>query len=221
MVKFRLPKGLFLQIFLCFNILIGFAQRNPIEVTHYVFPEFTKGIVLMKTGIRNESLLNYNSLTKEMIFLKNTTKLALGQLETIDTVYILNRKFIPQHDHFIELIYKSKYSLFVDHKCKLKDPGKPAGYGGTSQTSAISTYSTFFSGGRAYEMKLPEGYETQSSVEYWLDKDGKMNKFLSIRQLSKLFDEKESLFKAYTKKNDVDYDNQNSIVELLKYLQAN
>jgi len=204
-----------------FSAVAGFSQTNLMPVTHYVFPEFTKGIVLMKNGNENEAILNYNSLTEEMIFETRGTKLALGQLETIDTVFIGNRKFIPKDNTFLELVLKSKYSLYAAHKCKMIDPGKPAGYGGTSQTSAITTYSKYFSNGRVYDMALPEGFDTQASIEYWLEKDGKLNKFISIRQLSKLFDEKESVFKAYLKKHDVEYDDEKSIVELIKYLQVN
>jgi hypothetical protein len=221
MVKILLKYSLFIQFFLFINILLGYGQTNLKSVTHYLFPEFIKGDVLMKTGIRNEAVLNYNSITEEMIFEYRGTKLALGQLDLVDTIYIEDRKFIPMGNIFIELLFKSEYSLYVAHKCKIKDPGKPAGYGGTSQTSAITTYSSYFSGGRFYEMSLPEGVETQSSVEYWLEKDGKMNKFLSVRQLSKLFSEKENAFKSYIKKHDVEYDDQASIVELIGFMEAN
>lgn len=221
MAKVLLKYSLLIQFVLCINLLWVHGQTNLKLVTHYLFPEFTKGVVLMKTGFRNEVVINYNSLTQEMIFETRGTKLALGLLESIDTVFIADRKFIPKQNYFIELVFKSKYSLYVDHKCKLKDPGKPAGYGGTSQTSAITTYSTYLTGGRAYEMKLPEGFEVQSSIEYWLDKDGKLNKFISIRQLSKLFDEEESLYKAYLKKHEVNYDDRASIIELLRHMGAN
>ena len=122
------------------------AQVKRLELTHYLFPEFTKGVVLMKTGVKNEALLNYNSLTEEMIFENRGIKLAVGELEQIDTVYINGRKFFLLNNKFVELIYHSKFDLYAEHKCDVSDPGKPAGYGGTSQTSAISTYSTFFSG---------------------------------------------------------------------------
>jgi hypothetical protein len=220
-MKIRCKNEMYISIVLIFCALAGFSQTNLMSVAHYVFPEFTKGIVLMKNGNENEAILNYNSLTEEMIFETRGTKLALGQLETIDTVFIGGRKFIPKDNTFLEMVLKSKYSLYAAHKCKMVDPGKPAGYGGTSQTSAITTYSKYFSNGRVYDMSLPEGFDTQASIEYWLEKDGKLNKFISIRQLSKLFDEKESAFKAYLKKHEVDYDDQKSIVELIRHLQVN
>jgi hypothetical protein len=208
---------------LIFSLLVTtiFAQAKGTELTHYLFPEFTKGVVLMKTGVKNEVLLNYNSLTEEMIFENKGIKLAVGQLEQIDTAYISGRKFIPWNNKFIELIYHSKFDLYAEHKCNVVDPGKPAGYGGSSQTSATTTYSTFFSGSQAYELKLPESYETKSFTFYWLKNEDGLNKFVSIRQLIKLFGEKEELLKKYVKKHDVKYDNQESIVGLIKYIEMN
>ena len=199
----------------------GYSQEKILELSHYLFPEFTKGVVLMKAGVKNEALLNYNSLTEEMIFDNKGTKLALGQLDQIDTVYIQGRKFLPRNKKFVEIVYQSKYALYAEHKCNVKDPGKPAAYGGTSQTSAATSYSSFYSGGQVYELKLPEGYETKPYKEYWLRKDSEINKFLSVKQLSKLFKEKENLIKVYLKNHDVKYDNQKSLIELIMYLEAN
>jgi hypothetical protein len=208
---------------LIFSLLVTniSAQVKSVELAHYLFSEFTKGIVLMKSGVKNEAMLNYNSLTEEMIFENRGIKLAVGQLELIDTVYIKGRKFFLLNNKFVELIYHSKLDLYAEHKCDVSDPGKPAGYGGTSQTSAISTYSTFFSGSQAYEMKLPESYETKAYTYYWLKKEGELNKFISIRQLIKLFGKKENLVKNYTKKHSVKYDDQESIVGFIKYMDAN
>ncbi len=201
--------------------LVCNSQVKVIELTHYLFPEFTNGVVLMKTGEKNEALLNYNSLTEEMIFDNRGVKLAIGDLELVDTVYIGSRKFFLLENKFVELIYKSKSEVYAEYKCTVKDPGKPAAYGGTSQTSATSTYSSYFSGGQVYELKLPEGYETRPFTYYWLKKDGKVNKFLSVRQLAKLCGEKENLIKAYQKTHEVKYDDQKSILDLIKFLYTN
>ncbi|MBW8326936.1 MAG: hypothetical protein K0M50_19390 [Prolixibacteraceae bacterium] len=214
-------KRLIILLVISFVLSVAYAQVKVVEVTHYLFPEFTKGIVLMKNGIKNETLLNYNSLTEEMIFENNGTKLAIGQPELVDTVFIKGRKFFLLNGKFVELINNSKYKLYAEHKCTIKDPGKPAAYGGTSQTSATSTYSSFFTGGQVYDLKLPEGYETKPFVDYWLVKDGEVSKFLSIRQLAKLFSEKDNSFKEFVKKHDVKYTDQSGIIELIRYLEAN
>ena len=211
---------LFLLIFIAFANPC-FSQSKIINVSHYLFPEFTKGTVLMKSGVRNETNLNYNSLTEEMIFENNGTKLALSNIDEIDTVYINERIFFLLNKKFIELIYNSKYALYAEHKCKLMDPGKPAAYGGTSQTSATDSYSSFVSGGMVYELSLPDDYKTNPYTEYWLKKDGRLTKFINLRQLSKLFSTKEVEFKDFVKKHDLKWNNQSEIIELIKFLEAN
>jgi hypothetical protein len=202
---------------------MSYSQSKVIELSHYLFPEFTQGVILMKSGIKNKALLNYNSLTEEMIFENNGKKLAIGkgELELVDTVFIKDRKFFTLNSKFIELIYHSKCDLYAEHKCSVKEPGKPAAYGGTTETSATTSYSSFSSGGKIYELKLPDGYETKTYTYYWLKKNGELNKFINMRQLMKLYYDKEDLFKAYVKKNAVDFNKQESIVQLIKYLETN
>lgn len=175
----------------------------------------------MKTGVTTDALLNYNALTEEMIFENNGVRLAVAQIEKIDTIIINNRKFFPVNGKFFELLCHSKYDLYAEHKCTIKDPGKPSGYGGSSQTSATSTYSSYFSGNRVYDMKLPESVETNPYTICWLKKDGTLIKFMSLRQLSKFFEEKSSQFKTYVKENDVSYNDQKSLIGLIRYLSSN
>jgi len=158
-----------------------------------------------------------------MVFEDKGKKFSLGkeEQELVDTVFIKNRKFFKLNNTFIEFIYHSKFDLYAEHKCSVKQPGKPAGYGGTSETSAITSYSSYLSGGLVYELKLPNGYETKPYNYYWLKKNGGLNKFMNMRQLMKLYDDKEDLFKAYIKKNEVIFNNQESMVQLIKYLETN
>jgi hypothetical protein len=203
-------------------VTTSYSQEKALEVSHYLFPEFTQGIILMKNGTKNKAFLNYNSLTEEMIFKNKDNMLAIGEteLELVDTVFIRDRKFITLNKKFVELISHSKYDLYVEHKCKLIPPGKPSAYGGTSETSAITSYSSINSGGRLYALKLPEDYEIKPFTFYWLKKNGELNKFISMKQLMKIYDDKKELFKDYVKKHDVKYENQESIAELIQYLET-
>ena len=200
---------------------IGYSQDKKQNITHYLFPEFTQGEVLMKKGVRKEALLNFNSLTEEMIFESNGVRLAVAQLELIDTVYINGRKFFPLNGKFREVLYHSKYDLYAEHKCSVNDPGKPAGYGTSSQLGAATTYSSYFSGNRVYEMTLPASVETTPFTIYWLKKDGELIKFVSIKQLLKKFPEKSSLYKKFIKEKDIAYDDPESLIRLVKFMELN
>ena len=212
-----------MYLFLIFGLIadLTFGQRKAVEVSHYVYPEFIKGSVLMKSGVKNDAMLNYNALTEETIFIKDGKNLAITRLEDIDTVYIGNTRFIILKNKFVEIIYHNKYDLYAGYKGSIVDPGKPAAYGGTSQTSSVTTYSTFLSNGQAYELQLPEGVETKGTTEYWLKKDGQVQLFLNIRQLARLFEDKSDLFKKYVKENKVKLENEESLVGLIKFLEKN
>lgn len=204
----------------CILLTNSYAQEQKRNIAHYLFPEFLQGTVLMKKGVKQLASLNYNTLTEEMIFENNGVKLALTQLERVDSVFLGGRTFFLQNGKFVELVLHSKIDLYAEHKCKINDPGKPSGYGTTSQTGAATTYSTFFSGGRVYEMNLPESIETTPFVIYWLKKDGKLIKFVSVRQLIKEFPEKAVQLKKYMKQNTVSYDDQSSLIALIQYIES-
>ena len=207
-------------------LLLGFllgnvsAQKQNVAIYHYVFPEFKKGTVLMKSGTKKTTMLNYNALTDEMIFDQNGKKLAMAHLPDIDTVYIEGMRFFPLENKFVELLYQNKYELYVLYKANIVDPGKPAAYGGTSQTSSTTSYSSILSGGQAYELELPQGTETKASLDYWLKKDGKVTMFLNLRQLAKQFDQKSDEFKKYVKEKKVKYEDQESLLGLVKYMEG-
>lgn len=215
-------KHIYCSLISCMIFISSFTQPIQEEITHYLFPEFTQGVILMKTGIKQDALLNYNSLTEEMIFEDKGKKLAIGKnvLEIIDTVFIKERKFIALSSKFIELLYHSKWDLYGEHTCKVKEKGTPIGYGARSKTTAISSYSSFYSNGDLYNLKLPDRFEIEPCTYYWLKKKGKLNRFKSMRELKKLYKDKKDVFKAYVKKYDIEYNNQEDIIQLIEYLES-
>ncbi len=82
-----------------------FAQSEIIgkRLYHYLFPDFAEGKVKQKSGEINKAQLNYNLLTEEMVFEQSGQQMALDKIENIDTVYILDRKFIPAGQVFYEM----------------------------------------------------------------------------------------------------------------------
>lgn len=81
-----------------------FAQNEKNILSHYLFPEFIQGQVRLKSGTITESRLNYNALTEEMIFENNGKHLAIAKPESIDTIYIQGKKFIPEVKYFMKYL---------------------------------------------------------------------------------------------------------------------
>ena len=121
----------------------------------------------------------------------------------------------------VELLCHSKWDLFVEYKCKIKDPGKSSGYGGVTKTGAIQTSTSITAHSNSYQLKLPDGYEIDPYTYYWFKKNGELNRFISMGELKKLYKDKKDVYKAYVKKYRTKYDNQESIIQLIEYLEGN
>jgi hypothetical protein len=212
-------KMYFYLLIFCLSIMESFGQQGTVELSYFIFPEFTQGVVLMKNGEKINVLLNYSSLSEEMIFENQGKREAIGNVGAVDTVFIKENKFITLNNKFVEILYHSKFDLYGEHKCRVEEPGKPSGYGGTSKTEAITSYSSVYNGGNFYNLKLPDGYKTIPYAYYWLKKNGECKRFLNMKQLMKLYYDKKDLFKAYCKNHDVKYEDQESIVQLISYLE--
>ncbi|WP_418894641.1 hypothetical protein [Limibacterium fermenti] len=209
----------------CFLFMVAFAQAQHAQrLSHYVFPEFRQGTVLMKNGARNETLLNYNSLSEEIVFNNHGSLLAIGKqvLPQIDTVFIGDSRFVRIDQTFMEWIEVNEDTrLLVEYKCKLIPPGKPAAYGGTSQTSSVESYSSWLADGRVYDLKLPDEYKVKPYTVYRIGHGGEWKSFSSLNQLRKIYKDKKEAIKAYTKQQKVDFDNPDEVVRLLHYVESN
>jgi hypothetical protein len=156
-----------------------------------------------------------------MIFKDKGKTYALGYTETqlMDTIFVMGRKFFTLNNKIVELLINSTCDLYAENKCSVIHKGKQTAYGGTSQTAATSSLGSYKSGGAFYDINMPEDFEFKPYNHYWLRRNGELNKFTNIRQLMKLYDDRTDLFKAYVKENDIKFDNQESIVRLIDYLE--
>jgi hypothetical protein len=188
------------------------AQSDTIQ---YVLPEFAKGIVKMKDGHSEVAMMDYNTLTEEMIFYKNGVLLALDSLEKIDTVYLESRIFVPQNKVFYELLVKGPVSLFVQHKSNPVDSGNPSGYGGTTETGASKNVSSLTNSIRTYKLELPKNYYVTDATLFWIRKNNIFYKANSSNQIRKVFPEKSKEIKQFMKENKLDLKNADDMIKLI------
>lgn len=214
----------YLTLFLLLSTTVCLKAQETVTLSHYLFPDFQPGVVLLKNGVRNNAKLNYNAASEEMVFDENGKTLAIGDavLPQIDTVFVADEKFIRINNKFVRiLIDKPEIDLFVEHKCRLIPPGKPAAYGGTSQTSSTTSYSSILSDGRVYDLKLPDDYKIIPYNVFWLNRNGKLQSFSNLGQLKKIYRDKKKLVGDYLKKNEVKLANEKSVEKAITYLENN
>jgi len=201
----------------------SFSQMETIALSHYLFPDFVTGRVLLKDGTVHTTPLNYNTLTEEVVFQQRGEVLAMADeiVSRIDTLFIGARKFVRMDDRVVELLHHGKYTLYAEHKCRVNEPGKPAGYGGTSRTSSTTSYSSYQSGGLFYALKLPDGFEVKPYVHYRVKKNGETSRVMSMRQLERLFSDRRDQFRAYMRDTRVQFDDWHGVTGLIRHMEAN
>jgi len=215
-------KRLLLILLLCMYGLLSYPQTTGKQFSAYILPEFVQGKVLMKTGMSYNALLNYDALTEEMVFTNKGNVLAIAdeEVELVDTIYLAGKKFVTLNHKFVEILYNSSAILYAGYKCELSSQGKPGAYGDTSQTSAVTTASAFYSGSNRYNLTSPDMYKTKPYTWYWLMKNGKLSRFINIKQLANIYRNKGEKFKAYLRENNVIFDNQEDVTRLISYMET-
>ena len=212
------------SLLLLLSISISLHAQETVNLSHYVFPDFQPGVVLLKNGVRNNAKLNYNAASEEMVFDENGKMLASGDavLPQIDTVFVSDEKFIRLNNKFVKIIIdEPEIDLFVEHKCRLIPPGKPAAYGGTSQTSSTTSYSSIMSDGKVYNLKLPDDYKVIPYNVFWINRNGKLQSFSNIGQLKRIYRDKKKIIDNYLKKNDVKLTNEKSVEDAVIFMENN
>ena len=194
------------------------AQTDSLKnLPNLLLPAFTKSIVKMKSGEKKIAILNYNLVDQEMVFMQKDQYWVLDNPHLIDTVYMANRTFIPFEKGFYELAVPGPVTLFIQHKAYAESLGVPTGYGARSQTTGFNYVKTIYGGNGAINLKIPENYKVVDDTEYWIRKDGVMQKFDNKRQFLKMFADKEKELDQFMSRNKVSFENYQSVIKLVQY----
>jgi hypothetical protein len=187
------------------------------NLSHYIFPEFRKGTIKFKNLQVQEMMLNYNSVTEEMIFDSNGKKLAIADPASIDTITIENRKFISGNNIFYEVAGNYPVPLLIHHVCNLIPPGKDVGYGATSQTSAVTSINSLMGKGTIYELKLPDDYRLSPASEFLIKLNNNFYRVYNANTVSKYFPDKKDAIKVFLKNNKISFKKTEDMKKLIEF----
>ena len=107
--------------------------------------------------------------------------------------------------------------LFIQYTGELKELGKDAGYGTTSQTTSIQNISGIYSNRTYLNLKLPDNIEVQAFENYWLRKDGSMINFKNKKQYLEIFPGIEDKLDEFIKDNKIRFRDRDDLKKLVKY----
>lgn len=209
-------------IFLFVISALCLYPQNLSLISHYVFPEFKDGVILMKDGTKVASLLNYNSASEQVVYIDKGNKLALsdGTIEKVDTVFIQDKKFVLVDGNFMEVISGSNFDMYVNYRCKVTLPkDDDSGYGNKSRTSSSRTYRRAVGMEGMFELTLPDEYIVKPYTEYIIINNDGVHTIKSIRHLKRIYKGNKQEVKEYANKEDVSLDEVESIIKFVDYFQ--
>jgi hypothetical protein len=204
--------------FLWVGLTVGFSQ-DVFSQSPYVFQEFKKGMVFYVAGDSVSEFFNYNGVTEEMIYQRRGERLALDDLDKIARVVLEGRVFVPFGEKFYEKTGSAGLGPFVRYKYRLIEPGKPSGYGGESQTTASTSYSSLSDSKMLYELKLPENYRIVEVKEYFFLVGGELQKVNGKKQLKKLFPDNYNRLLDFVKDQKVNFSDISDLNKLAEFIE--
>ncbi|MDR1153764.1 MAG: hypothetical protein LBL04_03560 [Bacteroidales bacterium] len=213
-------------LFLCSGSM--FAQQQQIVAQEevpvsiqYLFPEFTAGRVLYKNGASAEGKLNYNMLLEEMMFVDDANRqMVMDNVKEVNMVTIAGRRFYPYGTQkFAEELTGGAVKLRVLRKGSMVKHSKEAGYGSSSATSAIDSYSSI-SGAANQKTELTEKGNvlvTVSKIYYLVPVSGKYTAIRNQKTFIRQFPSFQTEIENFVQDQSIDFTNQTDLISLLAY----
>ena len=198
------------------------AMSEEITTNGFIFPEYQKGKVYFKNKQVVEALLNYEMISKQMLFKQNDQILSLGLPETTDSVVITGRVFVfYENVEFFEKITVGKGSLYIQTNSTMVIDGREAGYGGYSQVSNTKSVNSFSSDGDGGQplthLAGNVQYRAKMNYTYWVKQGNKFSRISSKNQALKIFSKQKQDVQAYLDTHKVDFDALKDVKYLLTY----
>jgi hypothetical protein len=194
------------------------AQSNADgSMPQYLFPEFIKARILMKNGQLQEELMNFNTVTERMVYLKSSKYYDLVNPDMVDTVYFGNIRFITIGKYFYELLYKGSVTLLLQHKGSLFSAGAEVGYGGKSQLAATDYLSSVDLASGRFNLPIPADFVVQPSPVYWIKRKEELIDFTTEKQFLKVWPDKNGQIKEFIKENRLKTDKPEDMARIIEF----
>ena len=210
---------------MCFLVLILFSLNSlsaqKVVRDGLLFPEFEKGIVYLNNGLQQAASFSYDMLQEKMLFLgPDSTVLEIGNPLDVRVVVINNRRFFPVSSTgvFYEEVTAGNGSFFIQRQAKMLSQGKALPYGGYSQTSSATSYSSLQDNRGSFVSLSPdEKFRLEIKNFYYLKSGKSYKNFFSAKTLGKLFKGHESEINEFANEQSIDFKKADDVARIVEY----
>jgi hypothetical protein len=204
---------------LLFSCFFCHAQNNVADPgKEYLFEKFADGVVLMKNGSVEKAPLNYNTADQSIVFLKEEKTLTLTGLETIDTIYFHNMRFVPGPDGRVYEVLTAgavPASLFVTYTNRKKPAVAVTDQGGTTHKEAAEVSNIVSD---VYMLRPYKGdFMVEIQKNYWLIKSKQVYKAGNLKQFARVFPHKDAAIQEYVSAHQVNFLLEGDLIQLTSF----
>lgn len=181
-----------------------------------LFDEYLNGIVLMKNKAKTSAKLNYDTANKKMMYLQDNDEMILLNYNQVDTVYIADKRFIPLHTMYLEVVHTKNNEIFIDWVLKDRYRGNRGAYGQITQNK-VETINTAHWTNNEYKIQTAEVLERENSNAYWIYMDDKPVRCRNEKDLLKCFPNKKEEIKAFVKNEKLNFKNPADAIRIIDF----
>lgn len=222
---------LILMICLCYNNYcaaqvqkkyIVKAGEAPDEVipdeAKYILPAFTKGIAFLRSGAFVNQRFNYNYLLDEIQFLNtNGDTLAIADPALIKYISIDTLVYYYDKGYLRQTLHTASYKLAVKQQM-IQIPGKAGtAYGGSSGSSAVTTYSGIYANDKVHRLKVDRDVLFQTITNWYIGDPYNHFEKADKKGFYNTFPQKREAIKKYIVKNNTDFNKEADLKQLLLF----
>ena len=195
------------------------SNINDVLTTPDIFldPQFITGNVFFSDGTKTSSIMNYNSLADQLLFIdRKGDTLALTDEKTVKFINI-NKDTFYYDDGYIRLVASnSVVKLAEKHIWELADIRKIGSHDRPSTTFDVTSYRTLTDKfGKTHDLLLNEDLLLRKKTSYYFG--DKYNHFTLAgkKNLMELFPKEQNILANYLKKNKVNFGKKDDLEKLL------
>jgi hypothetical protein len=183
----------------------------------FLYPQFTDGEVVMKTGSVSQSKLNFDLLLGEIEFLSDKDTLMIARKKDLNMVTVARDTFIYRGG-YLKLIHSGTVKVLLRDKFKVTDIVKKGAMGAPNRSSAIDSYTAIPTDKNLLALVPTEDIVFRRTLEFYiLTANGDLIDFRK-KNIMELYPQKESEIQKFLKSNKINFEEQADILKLADFL---
>lgn len=211
-------------ILLVLSLCVSVGQAQQFKRI-YLFDKFVQANIQFRNHTTSKSLINYDASNQTMLFMQGTSMMELTNAETVDTIKVGKRMFVPASKGFYEVVPMEHGVVYIDWLLKDVNIGSRGALGSVTQGSVHNLQMSDFGNQDAmyygpYDSQSLDAtsvYRRKNDNTYYIYVNGKLEKVKTIKHLQKLFPLKKDDITTYSQNNHIDMKDVPNALSMINY----